>query len=85
MQMDSMFCGSTGRRTVCSIVCRQTVYQFLQWSQLLFLDQLKFLNKKYEMFEGCVQMSFFAQIHYFSEKQNERNTELLQVKPISAE
>lgn len=44
-----------------------------------------YLNKKYEMFEGCVQMSFFAQIHYFSEKQNERNTELLQVKPISAE
>ena len=39
----------------------------MQGSQLPFINQIKLLHKEYEMFEGCIEVSFFAEFDDLTE------------------
>lgn len=40
--------------------------QLRKWRKLFLLDQIKFLDKKYEVFEGCVEMRLLLKrLHLF--------------------
>ena len=45
------------------VACRQSVYQLLQWSELLLINQFELLDEVNKMFERCVEMSFLAERH----------------------
>lgn len=56
-----------GGRGKSSVLCSQFINQFLQGCLLLALNQSKFLYKKDEMFEGCVEVSLLSKLYNFRE------------------
>ena len=49
--------------SLCSCPRGQSVYQLLQWSELLLINQFELLDEVDKMFERCVEMSFLAERH----------------------